>query len=339
MSVLRHLLWPIAVVYGVVLRIRHLLFDANILPSRKAAIKSIALGNVALGGTGKTPHTAYILELLKEFEHRAFLSRGYGRKTSGFFRINGDSNVEQVGDEPLLIARRFPYLDCFVGEDRLTAIEQIAHQTHSNLVVLDDALQHRKLQPDVALMLTTWDQPFVDDALLPVGRLRDLKLRVKKADAVIVSKCPVNISKDDRTNMANRFDLAGVPVFYSRIAYGLPIAIQNGGSLSDGDSVLVVTGIANADLFLQYVNSCYHVVDHMSYPDHASFSTADLAEWGAKKSGQHINVLTTEKDAMRLFGMNLPQELRVFYIPIEVVLIGEGEEERLKSLILKKIND
>jgi tetraacyldisaccharide 4'-kinase len=159
---------------------------------------------------------------------------------------------------------------------------------------------------------------------------------VKAADAVVVTKCPLHIGEVERSAMAARLGLGHIPIFFSGLHYGTPLALRSQAALQAGDEVVVVTAIADARLFMEHVRASYRVVQHLEFRDHAVFTEQEIAQWGAKKSGQHVNVLTTEKDAMRLLTLHWPTELRVFYIPIEVVLIGDGEQERLSSLIRQK---
>jgi tetraacyldisaccharide 4'-kinase len=337
MSVFRHLLWPIAWIYGAVIRLRHFLFDGGILASKSGAIKTIVLGNLALGGTGKTPHAVFMLKHFNASGQWAFLSRGYGRKTKGFKAIDATQTAETVGDEPLLVAGRLPGVACFVGEDRVAAIEQISRSNGVSAVLLDDALQHRKLKPDCAFLLTTWQRPFTDDHLLPVGKLRDIKSRAHAADAVIVTKCPDDLTLEDCQKMKKKLSFLHCPIFFTGLVYGEPIVLGKFPLLERGAEVLLVSAIADAQLFEEYSNEHYRVIDHVAYGDHYTFSSADISNWRAKKSGQYLYVLTTEKDAMRLKPMVLPSDLRVYYIPVEVQLLGEGEQDRMKALIDTKL--
>lgn len=337
MSRLRHLLWPIALVYGFVIRIRHLFYDWGLLRSKRGAIKTIVLGNVALGGTGKTPHAAMLIQLLNATQKGAFLSRGYGRKTKGVLNITPDATADQVGDEPLLIARRFPNLHCYVGENRVAAIAQIARETQAKFVVLDDALQHRRLRPDVSIMLTTWNNPYDADHFLPVGGLRDWSGRVKRADALIISKCPQPLDPSQRSEWISPLALHQKPIFFTGLTYGAPLAVRTSEPLLAGDEVVVVSAIADASLFVRHVRASYRVLAHFDYADHAPFSKQEIDRWQAKKSGQYLNVLTTEKDVMRLLALVWPDALRVYYIPIEVAFIGEGEQDRFVNFIQNKL--
>lgn len=333
MSSIRHLLWPVAAVYAGILRCRHFLYDRGIFSSRRGALKTVVLGNVALGGTGKTPHAAFVLKHFAHAGEWAFLSRGYGRATKGFLKIGAHASANEVGDEPLLIARRFAHLDCFVGEKRLKAIDKIAQQTAAKVVVLDDAFQHRELRADCAVVLTSWDRPFFEDHILPVGGLRDLPSRVQAADAVIVTKCPDNILPEARASFSQKLGVGQKPVFFSGLRYGQPVALHEQYAIANGDAVVVVTAIADARLFVEYIQASYSVLAQFEYADHASFTSDHVAAWQAKKSGQYVNVLTTEKDAMRLMLLSLPPDIRVFYIPIEVELLGEGELQRFSEFL------
>jgi tetraacyldisaccharide 4'-kinase len=330
----RLLLFPFSIVYGAVLWVRHAVYDLGIKSSQKAPMKTLVFGNVAVGGTGKTPHAANAIFNLKNSAKLAFLSRGYGRTTKGFRLIDNQATSDEVGDEPLMLAVRFPDVPCYVGEDRLMALKAIQDHSHPEIVVLDDALQHRRLKPDCAVLLTTWDQPYFNDTLLPVGRLRDLTSRVKSAHAVIVSKCPSELSEADKQQFQHQLGLSSTQaIFFTGLQYGAPQGLQIHWEFDPNARYQVVSGIANPHLFQRHVDKTWTVDRIFEYSDHHAFSSQEINQWLQNENGQYTNVLTTEKDAMRLKHVTLPADMRIFYVPIEVQFIGPNEQARFIDFV------
>jgi tetraacyldisaccharide 4'-kinase len=330
----RILLYPFSVLYGAVLWMRHSAYNAGFKSSQKAPMKTLVFGNIAVGGTGKTPHAANALLNLNNVGKLAFLSRGYGRTTKGFRLIDSQSTSDEVGDEPLMLASRFPEIPCFVGEDRLMALKAIQDHCHPDIVVLDDALQHRRLIPDCAVLLTTWDRPYFDDVLLPAGRLRDLTSRVKSAHAVIVSKCPSEISEKEKQEFQHKLRLTKAQaIFFTGLQYGTPKGLHGQWEFDPTAQFQLVSGIANPHLFQKHVQQSWKVDRSFEYPDHHTFSTKEINQWMQNDNGQYTNVLTTEKDAMRLKHVVLPANLRIFYVPIDVQFIGLNEQARFNDFV------
>jgi tetraacyldisaccharide 4'-kinase len=322
MSRWRYILWPLAWVYAVVLVMRHWLYNCGVFKSENGAVKTLVFGNVAVGGTGKTPHVAFVMNHFGPNASIAFLSRGYGRKTKGFLPIETWHHAADVGDEPKMLSLRYPKVPCFVSEDRVGALQRIQKSTEPSWVVLDDALQHRALKPDCSVLLTTWQRPFFDDNLLPVGQLRDLPSRAKSADALIVTKCPAQISVEEQQLWKSKLASAGRPVFFTTITYNLPIPLHAADVWETAGATIVVTGIANPEVFVEEMGRRFQVMQHFAYRDHHEFSAPEVATW-AQAADSVVQILTTEKDATRMISMELPAHVKVFYVPIEIDFIGE----------------
>lgn len=318
---------PLSALYYCVLRTRHYLYDVGILKSWEPPIKTICVGNLSFGGTGKTPFTQYLISTLKKDFKIAVVSRGYGRKTKGLRLVKTNNVSDEVGDEPLQIKNKFQDVLVVVCEKRKRAIQWIKAQYPSiNLILLDDALQHRAVKTDVNLLLTTYQNPFLKDALVPSGNLRDIKARAKAADAIIVTKCP---KKVEVLNFNQ-------PTFYSAIQYQNWQKVQGDFSESKIETILLLTGIAQPQYLKQYLQEKGKVVQHCQYADHHNFTINDLQK--IDEAYQKINtsnkcILTTEKDWMRLQAFKdkiAKLDWQLAYLPIKIIV--ENEEALLKQI-------
>lgn len=300
--------WPLTVLYGAVLHARHALYDVGILKSTRPAVPTIAIGNLALGGTGKTPMMELVLRTLDGIGPLATLSRGYGRKTTTIHEVEQDDRAEHSGDEPLQVKMNFPDVRVFVGADRVQGIERILRDVPEvKAVVLDDALQHRRLNAGLNILLTTAQRPYCDDALIPAGTLRDVRSRAKAARMVVVTKCAALPTLDEQVRWRKRLDLGRAQeLFFAGIAYREPRTI--GGTIHAGvagqsASALIVTGIVQPEPFVRHVRSLFGNVEHIAFPDHHAFTPADLQRladlFGSFAAGPKT-LITTEKDAARL---------------------------------------
>jgi tetraacyldisaccharide 4'-kinase len=336
----RLLLLPLAWLYGAVLRLRHRLYDNGRFASATPSVPSIVVGNIALGGTGKTPHVELVLRTLLEGNGTgpagpaATLSRGYGRTGSGFHEVQPMDDGRVVGDEPLMVKRKFSGVRVFVGADRVAGIETIRTLLPDvRAVVLDDALQHRALKAGLNLVLTTWQQPWYRDHLLPAGNLRDLPYRARQADAVIVTKCPLPPSPEERHRWRERLRLrAEQALYFSGIEYAAPRSLIDSTMTvptGAGVSALLFTGIADSKPLEAHVSRLFERVRHLSFGDHHIFTAADqqrLARlFDSFATGEKM-LLTTEKDAARLGPALLsgPLEgLPIAVIDIRAVILNE----------------
>lgn len=311
---------PLSWCYALGVGVRHLLYDEHILPSHSVDIPTICVGNLAVGGTGKTPHVEYLLQLLSRRYRVAVLSRGYKRATHGFVLADETSTARTIGDEAMQIHSKFPSIPVAVCEDRVRGVRQLQKQIAGlQVVVLDDAYQHRAIRCGYYVLLTPYDQLYIDDHLLPWGRLRDLKVQSQKANMVIVTKCPDNMQPIDQRVISNRLHLATFQqVFFSHVRYG---------EISAQGRPLVVTGIAQNTYLMEHICSLYPKAELMEFADHHNFRPADIQRIEERAKAFDF-VLTTEKDYQRFRLTSLPEHLgnRLQVIPIEVDWQDEADD-------------
>jgi tetraacyldisaccharide 4'-kinase len=301
------------------------MFDKKILKSASFNFPLICIGNLALGGTGKTPMAEYIIGVLSKQYKTAIVSRGYRRKTKGYILANDQTTALEIGDEPMQIHLKFPHIPVAVGEERLVAIPQLLHdRPDTEVVVLDDAFQHRSIRAGLNIMLTDFGNLYIRDHILPFGDLRDVKSSAERAHIIIVTKCPPDLSQAQKVSILKELKpLAHQLVFFTCIEYGIPYHIFNRQTVQIHASmeVLLVCAIANPDPLKQYLNASVKTYDMLPFRDHHIFSIDDMLEIREhfQKMGEAEKlILTTEKDAVRLqkFKQEL-QELPIFALPIK----------------------
>jgi tetraacyldisaccharide 4'-kinase len=281
---LQKLLFPFALLYQLLTAIRNSCYDWQIFKTTPSPVLSINIGNLGVGGTGKTPHLAYLVNLLAKKYQITTLSRGYGRKTKGFLLANSQSNASTLGDEPMLFYSRFsPSIAVTVGENRVQAVETIQKKLpNTELILLDDALQHRAIQAQLNLVLTIYEKPFYKDFLLPMGRLRESRKGMKRANAVIVSKCPKDLSLAEQQriiqNIKKYLPDNQTPIFFSYTVYQdfLPVYAQTQASkvlvLPNTAPIILLTGIANAEIMYAALQTQYELLVHIALPDHHHYT-------------------------------------------------------------------
>lgn len=341
----RILLFPFALLYWLGIAIRNWLYDKNISKSSSFALPLICVGNLSVGGTGKSPMVEYLLELLKDRFKVATLSRGYKRKTTGYALANEQSTALEIGDEPMQFHLKFPDVPIAVGEERMVAIPQLLHdRPDTEAIILDDAFQHRAVRAGLNILLTEQGNLFTRDFYLPAGDLRDLKSQYKRADIIIVTKCDPDLSVQEKEDIIKEINpQPGQSVFFTTIRYGRirHIIHKMDYTLTDQAEVLLVTGIANPKplkAWLETNSKSYHL---LQYSDHHIFSIDDLKEIRKKfESIEAVNkiILTTEKDAVRLvkFGAGIEDWL-LYVIPVRHdFLFGEGQ--RFNELVINFIS-
>ena len=330
-------------IYGLVLRIRHWLYDKGWKKSFPAAVPTICVGNLTVGGTGKTPHVELLLRLLiGEWQQPAVLSRGYKRKSKGSQIIPHDGSARLYGDEPVQIARKFPDILVAVDKDRVHGCEQLAAK--ASCIVLDDAFQYRRLQATLNVVLVDYNRPVFKDRLLPWGRLRDLPGRLKAAQAVIVTKCPAEISDGEREAWRKDLHLTPEqPLFFTTLQYcaAQPVFPEADKRYLYARQCTVFTGIANDAPLRRYLSDTYKILQHFQFPDHHAYGKGDLRRIArAVKSSATSCLITTEKDAQRLRDCkNVPQSIRerLFYIPVEAAFLTPEEQEAFCRLLTSTI--
>lgn len=333
MPVLKFLLLPFAMLYDVVMDIRNRLYDMKLRPSTAFDIPVISVGNLAVGGTGKTPMTEYLIRLLSSQYKIVTLSRGYGRKTKGFRIANVEDSAATIGDEPYQIYKKFsPTIGVTVGEERALAIPTILQELpETGIVVLDDAFQHRSVIPGLSILLTEYSNPFFDDHILPYGRLREGPEGAKRADAIVITKCNPHIEEEETMKMERAIrKYSDKPVFFSKIRYGEPVPF--GAATKITSRVILLTGIANAKILEDYIASNFTLIKHFSFRDHYVFTTSDLRDVEnilTKNEGDPISIITTEKDKAKLERIELKthiSKLPIFYLPIETEFLRNGKD-------------
>lgn len=336
----RILLFPFALLYWLAINIRNWLFDKNILKSISFGLPLICIGNLTTGGTGKSPMVEYILRSFKGKFKMATLSRGYKRKTKGYALASDSSTALEIGDEPMLFHLKFPAVPVTVGEERLDAIRQLLHdKPETDVIILDDAFQHRTIRAGFNILLTDFRNLFTRDFYLPTGDLRDLKRSYRRADIIIVTKCYGDLDVSEKEKITKEINpLKHQHVFFTAIDYGKLYHITSKMEFIPGKEaeILLVTGIANPrplQEMLEEQSSSYHM---LSYPDHHIFTIDDLKEI-MKKFNQietaNKIILTTEKDAVRLVKFNQEISFLPFYvIPLKhYFLFDEGH--RFESIL------
>lgn len=319
---------------------RNRLFDKNILKSSGFNFPIICVGNLAAGGTGKTPMTEYLLRFLKKDFKTATLSRGYKRKTTGFAIANEQTTALEIGDEPMQFHQKFPDVVVAVGEERLVAIPQLLHERpETEVIILDDAFQHRQVQAGLNILLTDYSDLYTRDLMLPAGNLRDVRSSSARADIIVVTKCPAAITKEEKRKIIDEIDPTDQQqVFFTTIVYGKPYHLfdRQELELAQDFAVLLVCGIANPAPLKTYLTDTVHTYDLLRYADHHIFHTNDLRDikqqFEKLKAGKKI-VLTTEKDAVRLekFVAEL-RDFPIYVIPVEHAFLF-AEEDAFRSRI------
>ena len=323
--------------------IRNFAFDAGWLESKGFNLPIISVGNLTVGGTGKTPHIEYIVNLLKDEFNIATLSRGYRRKTKGYFKAGEVYNAAEIGDEPAQIKKKFPAITVAVDEKRVNGITCLLKEKEKpDVILLDDAFQHRYVKPGLSIVLIDYNRPTWRDHVMPFGRLREPASGIKRAHAVIVTKCPADISKKEKEQIRKKLDTKKeTPIFFSTVCYDEPIALfgvkNSRCAINEKSEILLLTGIARPEPLKKELEHRGANVTLMKYPDHHHFTSNELKDIAEKfaslPSGNRI-IITTEKDAERIVGRNdLPLIIKenIYTIPIKVKIT---ENEKMFNQII-----
>jgi tetraacyldisaccharide 4'-kinase len=337
---------PFAIIYWFIIWLRNFFYNKNILKSSSFGLPIICVGNLSIGGTGKSPMVEFLVDCLKDRFKVATLSRGYKRKTTGYALANENATALDIGDEPMLFHLKFPDVPVAVGEERLVAIPQLLHdKPETQAIILDDAFQHRAIRAGLNILLTDYNNLFTRDFYLPTGDLRDLKSAYKRADIIVVTKCKTELSADEADKI--RKEIRPLPhqqIFFSTIQYGQPYHITSLSpfELNLKTEVLLVTGIANPQPLKKLLEERSHTYYMMSFSDHYIFRIDDLKE--IKKRFDRIEVankiiLTTEKDAMRLMKFKTElEELPMYVIAIRHYFLF-GEERKFVESVASFISE
>lgn len=353
MNLLRKILFPFAILYGFITSIRNFLFDNGILKSYSFEVPVIAVGNLSVGGTGKTPQIEYLIRLLSPKYKVATLSRGYKRQSEGFILADSTSNAEILGDEPFQFYTKFKDIQVAVDADRKNGIEQLLSQTETrgiaeqseakpDIILLDDAFQHRKVKASFYILLTSYGDLYSDDFMLPTGNLRESRSGAKRANVIIVTKCPATLLLDEQNKIKTQLKLdVNQELYFSYIDYDDSVySKDNSMKISEIKNLdkLLLAGIAKPEPFFKYLENTND--EKLVFPDHHHFTENDLLEINNK--AQNKIIITTEKDYVRLKGKLSNQQL--FYLPIRSSFLSSGENfdksitDFIESILLKAQN-
>ncbi|MEA5402585.1 tetraacyldisaccharide 4'-kinase [Arcicella sp. DC2W] len=342
---MRFLLLPFSWLYGLVTDFRNYCYDNQFFSVSTFDKPIINVGNLTVGGTGKSPHVEYLIRLLKKDFSIVTLSRGYGRKTKGFILADKNATAETIGDEPMQFYNKYKNeVNVSVGEKRAEALNAIFSTFPvTDLVILDDAFQHRAVKPSLNILLMDFYRPIDKDFTFPAGRLRERRHGAKRADILIVSKCPDDLLKTDQQQIASKITpylSAETPIFFTGIRYGVPQIMNKNSSKDFAETVLLVSGIARPETFETYCRQHFKVTQHLIYKDHHHFTDKDLdfiLETFHKIPSTNKSILMTEKDMVK-FQIFLESEksegIPMFYLPIEIYFLNESGEV-FNELVLK----
>lgn len=355
--------------YWLTLKIRHWMYDTDRFKSRSFPIPIICIGNITVGGTGKTPHTEMLIEMLSSNYNIAVLSRGYKRKSKGFYLLSENDTAQMCGDEPLQIKQKFPQVAVAVCEDRCTGIEKlmemlkmtpVAEEGKKWVILLDDAFQHRKVKPTLNILLVDWNRPICNDNLLPIGELRDLPEQKRRAQIVIVTKSPQMDTLEGMYNETYAQESAATQeeiwrkrlnlrpeqkVFFSSIKYCEPEGVfqsECNTRYKYSKEAITFSGIAKSSSFVNHIELNWSLKENLVFADHRNFGQKDIKSISqAAKNHPLALVITTEKDSKRLLSnryVNKDLKGKLFYLPIKSEILSKKAQDEFKEILLSTIN-
>ncbi len=347
-TLVKLLLAPFSLLYGLGVSLRNAFYRFGLLKDVQFSIPIISVGNLSVGGTGKTPHIEYLIRMLKDYIQVATLSRGYMRKTRGFLDIQPENNAEEAGDEPLMFKRKFPDILVGVAESRTFGIlELLKVRPKTHVILLDDAFQHLSVRVGLNILLTDYSNPFTRDYLLPSGRLREWRSAYKRADIIIVTKCPPRMDQAEKERMIEELKpLSHQRVFFSYYEYGKPYSLyewQKHVRLDGTHDLILLSAIAGTDYLSSYLEERSASIRPMEFEDHHYFSNYDISQLKQlhdNMEGEKKIILTTEKDAVRLElhkEFLLENPLPIYILPLRVAFHfeeGPAFEQTVKDFLL-----
>ena len=334
------LLYPISLIYGLLVSIRNILFDIGILDSKIYKIPTIGIGNLSIGGTGKSILVDYLINLFKSDYHITTLSRGYNRDTKGYIHANSRSTAYEIGDEPFQFYSKHPEINVVVCEDRRKGMNIILKKLpKTELCIWDDIYQHRFVKPGLMILTTTYDKPYTKDKILPLGKLRESVSSAKRADLIIINKCPENISNVERERFTNSLNLfEHQKVYFSSLTYNEKIKSKS-TSLNVSDleknEFILVTGIADSSYLVKFLNDRHLVFTHLKYKDHYNYSKPSIDRIKRISKGKYI--LTTEKDFGKL-KLKIDSN-NLFYIEVSIKFLNDDNELGFNDTIEKYVSE
>ncbi|OEK05060.1 tetraacyldisaccharide 4'-kinase [Roseivirga misakiensis] len=344
MKFIRMIFFPFSVLYAWIMNYRNRQFDNGQRSQTKFDRTVISVGNLSTGGTGKTPTIEFLIRLLKDEFRLATISRGYGRKTSGFRQANSEDTAETIGDEPYQFFKKFENdITVSVCEERVLAIPSLLLDDDSlEVFLLDDAYQHRQVARDFNIMLSDFNHPFYEDFVLPAGNLRESRKGAQRADAIIITKCPKDLSESVKQSIIDRVRVynAAAPLYFSHINY-LPITSVI-GDRKPNYAIALLTGIAKPKLILDFLSEDFNVKSHLEYADHYRFRERDIVNIGKKLNDLNLRTLvTTEKDMVRLLPFkdhSIFKNIDLFYLPIAFEIDRPKEFKEQLFQVVEKVN-
>jgi tetraacyldisaccharide 4'-kinase len=326
MKIIKGFLFPFAIIYGLIVMIRNTLFDSGILKEHQILKPSIGVGNLSSGGTGKSVVVDYLICLLKEKYSLVVLSRGYKRNTKGVVVGSHESNAASLGDEPFQFMKKHPEISVVVAEKRVLGIQKIDKiAKKDSVILLDDVMQHRYVKPSLMILTSTFETPYFSDQILPLGSLRESKKGSKRADIILITKCPENMKQEQIHFFKEKLSLEKhQQLFFTSIGYSTHIQNTFKSLLLDkiSNPFLLITGIAEPKPLLVFLNEKQLIFEHLSYPDHHNFNSSDIAHIQKRRGDKMI--LTTEKDYTRLSP--LIEDENVYYLPIKMEFINHEDQ-------------
>ncbi len=349
-NIQRPWLLPLTPIYGIGVMIRNLLFDLHVLRSVSFRLPIISVGNITVGGTGKTPHVEMMVRLLRKDYRLAVLSRGYKRKSKGFVLATGRCRVSDIGDEPLQIKQKFPEIQVAVDSNRVSGVTRLLNTRHKpDLIILDDAYQHRYIKPGFSILLIDYNRPVFRDFMLPAGNLREPARNSRRADVVIVTKCPPDLSQKKRARFTAQLRLnPGQELYFTSYSYRSPEPVYPAKRGKDTSltfrhlrkshaGILLVTGVADPGPVLRFLQEFLHVHDSLFFPDHHPYDGGDLQQISDRFQalpGEEKYILVTEKDAIRFRELETDELLRrsMYYIPVKAEFLDQGEKQFCKQV-------
>lgn len=337
----RVLLLPFSLLYGFAIIVRNLLYNKKILRTAQFNLPIICIGNLVVGGTGKSPMVEYLIKLLHDKYLVATISRGYKRKTKGYALAGEQTTALEIGDEPMQFHTKFPDIAVAVGEERVVAVPQLLHdKPETQVIILDDAFQHRAIRAGLNILLTEYSNLFTHDFFFPTGDLRDQKISAKRAEIIVITKCPANFSAEEKNKMQAQLEkYKAKHIFFTSIQYKTPyhIITKDKNPFVPNEEVLLVYGIANPQPLKEYISEKTVTYEELSYRDHHIFSIDDLKDIGRKfekiKTANKI-ILTTEKDAVRLMKFkDQLAEMPLYVLPVQHKFLFNEEDVFNKCVI------
>ncbi len=316
------LFWKLSIQFSLVTSIRNFIYNIGVIKSRQFNLPIISVGNLVLGGSGKTPTIEYLIRLLSKNYKIAVLSRGYGRKSKGFIIADSNSDTNLIGDEPMQYYRKFKNIIVSVDSNRVRGVNKLIKlNSKPEIILLDDAYQHRRVKPGMSILLTKFNDLYSDDNIFPLGNLRESKSNANRADIIIVTKCDKNISKDQKRHIIQKLNIGdNQKIYFSSIKYSKMLYDKESSKLlSEFKNIkfTLVTGIANSSHMVNYLKDNDFNFNHLSFKDHHNYSDSDISNINNNEI-----VITTEKDYVKLYSR---VTTKLFYLPIEFLIHNEGE--------------